>query len=349
MYKAFMDLPDRWILDFRTPPEWVVLGMTAPFRFINPVKVRGVENIPKNGERILFVGNHQIWALDVPLKFSQLYLETGFYVRAITDRSHDKIPIFKHALMFLGGVPGTREATQALMDKGTPLLIYPGGAMEVWKSKDDDPYALYWKDRTGFARMAAENGYTIVPFASVGMADAVKILFTIPAQYLWALIGDNRAKKHKKKRTSSKHSDERTPPPKSSPSKPSEMGDGIPILAPHLTPQTNYLWFGEPIDAKAFLAGLEAGETEASAMESDYTEDDGKMKREASIRRLRDAVKEEVEKGVKECLEWREEDPERFNDVRARIFEAVKSMVVRHLAVIGIGRDGGEATVKKTV
>ncbi|KAJ3095393.1 hypothetical protein HDU97_006996 [Phlyctochytrium planicorne] len=345
-YKAFMEYPDQWILNFNTPPEWVVLGMTAPFRFINPVKVRGVENIPKPGERILFVGNHQIWALDVPLKFSQIYLETGMYVRAITDRSHNAIPFYKHALMYLGGVPGTREATQALMDKGVPLLIYPGGALEVFKGKDDDPYGLCWKDRNGFARMAAENGYKIVPFASVGMADAVKILFTIPAKYMWALIGDTRAKKHKRRRhhsTAEQPSvDVRTAPPKATPPVPprSEMGDGIPVLAPYLKPQTNYIWFGEAIDAKKFVeetmekmpspAGSDMDSSDvsiASIPPGGFDEEEIERRRkEASVRRLRDVVKVQVEKGVRECLKWREEDPERFNDVPAKVVEAVKGL-----------------------
>ncbi|KAI8828437.1 hypothetical protein BC829DRAFT_450427 [Chytridium lagenaria] len=352
-YKTFMDWPDSWVLNYKAPSERFVMGLTAPLRFIHPVKAMGIENIPSPSERILFVGNHQIWALDVALKFSLLYIETGMYVRAITDRSHGNIPFFKHLIMFFGGVPGSREATQALMDRGAPLLIYPGGAMEVFKGKDDDPYALYWKDRTGFARMAAENGYTIVPFASVGMADAVKILFTIPAKYFWTILGDTRAKKYKKRHHRStpnfKSDSTRTSPPKSSPQR--EMGDGIPILAPYLKPQTNYLYFGPPLDAKALVEKMDAEVFDTSMCSSTEEESDASFSRdyrdvrERSIKRLRDKVKEEVERGVEECLKWRDGDPERFTDVVGKVVGIGKGVVQKHLATLGIF--SGDENVKK--
>ena len=37
-------------------------------------------------------------------------------------------------------------------------------------------YQLVWKDRIGFARMAIQYGYPIIPFASVGADDAVDIV-----------------------------------------------------------------------------------------------------------------------------------------------------------------------------
>jgi hypothetical protein len=42
----------------------------------------------------------------------------------------------------------------------------PGGAGEVFKGRGQD-YKLLWKERLGFARMAIEFGYPIVPFAAV--------------------------------------------------------------------------------------------------------------------------------------------------------------------------------------
>jgi hypothetical protein len=39
-----------------------------------------------------------------------------------------------------------------------------------------EAYQLIWKDRTGFARMAVEHGYRIIPFAAVGAEECYDIL-----------------------------------------------------------------------------------------------------------------------------------------------------------------------------
>ena len=55
------------------------------------------------------------------------------------------------------------------------ILVYPGGGREVAKRKGES-YKLIWKERMGFARLAIEHGYTIVPFAAVGAEEAVDIV-----------------------------------------------------------------------------------------------------------------------------------------------------------------------------
>lgn len=52
----------------------------------------------------------------------------------------------------------------------------PGGGREVMKNKDE-LYQLVWRQRTGFARMAMQNGYDIIPFAAVGADDAYTIQY----------------------------------------------------------------------------------------------------------------------------------------------------------------------------
>ena len=62
-----------------------------------------------------------------------------------------------------------------LMQAGKSVLVFPGGGREVMRRKGE-AYTLIWKQRTGFARLAIEHGYDIIPFASVGPDDALKIL-----------------------------------------------------------------------------------------------------------------------------------------------------------------------------
>jgi 1-acyl-sn-glycerol-3-phosphate acyltransferase len=55
------------------------------------------------------------------------------------------------------------------------VLVFPGGAREVYKRRDQR-YQLLWGRRTGFARMAIAAGCPIVPFAAVGAEDRFDVL-----------------------------------------------------------------------------------------------------------------------------------------------------------------------------
>ncbi|KAJ3099749.1 hypothetical protein HDU97_002775 [Phlyctochytrium planicorne] len=279
VYQAFMSYPYKNVLEFVVPPTWAIVALTEPMRWIFPVKTRGTDNIPRDHTRILFVGNHQLYAFDIPIKFAQIYMETGVYVRGLADRIHFIIPFWRHFLVLFGGVNGSRENCSALMEANQPILVYPGGASEVFKRKDEDPYGLKWKQRSGFARMAAEHKYIIIPFASIGIADALSIAFQIPARFLYAVFGDERGSKK---------------------SPCGEKEEVLPIIYPFLRPQTNYIWFGEPIDATPYHGG-----------------DDAK------IFELREKVRVAVEGGLKECLEWQKEDKERFHSVPGAMWKSL--------------------------
>jgi 1-acyl-sn-glycerol-3-phosphate acyltransferase len=61
------------------------------------------------------------------------------------------------------------------MHAGKSILVFPGGGREVFKRKGEK-YQLLWEKRAGFARLAAEHRYTMVPFASVGAEDCFDIV-----------------------------------------------------------------------------------------------------------------------------------------------------------------------------
>lgn len=125
----------------------------------------------------LFVGNHTIYGIiDSPLLFAGLYERTGIFVRALGDHFHYKVPAWGDLLLKFGSVPGTPENCAALMRAGQNVLVFPGGAREVAKRRGEEN-CLVWKSRTGFARMAIEHQYPIVPFASLGPDDMFTILY----------------------------------------------------------------------------------------------------------------------------------------------------------------------------
>lgn len=55
------------------------------------------------------------------------------------------------------------------------VLVFPGGGREVMKRRGEK-YRLLWKQRIGFARLAIQHDYPIVPFSAVGGEECFKIV-----------------------------------------------------------------------------------------------------------------------------------------------------------------------------
>lgn len=150
--------------------------LTAPLRlYFDPV-FEGIEKLDPN-KPVLLVGNHTIYGVvDVPLLLAEIYRQRGIAVRALADHAHYQIPGWRTMLDRTGGVEGTRENCAKLMEAGEHVLVFPGGAREVAKRKDEK-YKLVWKKRYGFVHMAVKYGYPIVPFAVVGPDDMVDVVW----------------------------------------------------------------------------------------------------------------------------------------------------------------------------
>ncbi len=123
----------------------------------------------------LWVGNHTLYGLqDVPLLMERL-LQEGVMLRGLGDRGHFKVPLWGKALVRAGMVMASPEHCAGLMASGQHILVFPGGGREVMRRKGE-AYRLIWKRRTGFARLAIEHGYDILPFASLGPDETLDIL-----------------------------------------------------------------------------------------------------------------------------------------------------------------------------
>ena len=124
----------------------------------------------------LFVGNHSVFGvLDVMLFTDGLYRERGITVRSLADRNHFKIPVWRDLVVQTGAVLGSRANCAALMRRGAHILVFPGGAREVFKHKGE-AYQLIWKERFGFVQLAIDHGYAITPYATVGAEEAFDVL-----------------------------------------------------------------------------------------------------------------------------------------------------------------------------
>lgn len=147
----------------------------APWRWWTHARFTGLECVP--AERpLVFVGNHTIFGLyDIPLLYLEVWRRHRILLHGLGDHLHFKVPGWAQTLRYFGAVPGTRENGRRLLAAGESLLVFPGGAREVARRRDDK-YRLHWKQRCGFACLAVEYGATIVPFAMVGAEEAWDIV-----------------------------------------------------------------------------------------------------------------------------------------------------------------------------
>ena len=185
-------------------------------------------------------------SIDVIVIIAYLYLETGVLVRGLHDFCFSKFIGLKHGLEYFGAISGTRENTALAMSTGAPLLVFPGGSYEYFRDPREHKYELIWRNRKGFARIAAEHGYDIVPLACVGFEDMMTVAFSFPANYLWAAIKDPRALK--KIDTTMPRFEDGSP----------NVPEKIPIFLPYISLQDVFMTFGKPIST----SGLDAKDDE---------------------------------------------------------------------------------------
>ncbi|RZU46855.1 diacylglycerol acyltransferase [Fluviicoccus keumensis] len=164
------------VVPFTPPPLSQVRSRLALMNRWFAPRFFGLENLDP-ARPALYVGNHTLYGtLDGPLMLLGLYEKKGIFLRSLGDHIHFKVPGWRRMLVENGVVAGTPENCSALMAAGEHILVYPGGGREVMKNKGEE-YRLVWKNRTGFARMALEHGYDIIPFAAVGADDTYRIRY----------------------------------------------------------------------------------------------------------------------------------------------------------------------------
>jgi 1-acyl-sn-glycerol-3-phosphate acyltransferase len=153
----------RSALDTATQTLAPLLALSRPY-------VSGLANLPADG-RVLLVGNHTRAGSEVLLITYYVHAAIQAWVRPLADRQFGQMRGLQADLVSAyGAVVGTPDAARELMRNGETVLVFPGGAREVGKFKGEE-YGLQWENRSGFARLAVENGYPIVTAALVGGDD----------------------------------------------------------------------------------------------------------------------------------------------------------------------------------
>lgn len=180
----------RDIVHHFVPPSIASLKIQLGlWRWLTSPKFIGLENIDPSKAPFMFIGNHTLYGIDMPLLVIEIYEKKGIFMRGLGDYLHFFIPGWRDLMCYYGAVPGTRENCTALLNSGQSLLIYPGGAREVFKRRKDAKYSLMWKDRLGFAKLAIQHGVSVVPVSSVGTEEMMDIIADVPLDWMLKAVG----------------------------------------------------------------------------------------------------------------------------------------------------------------
>jgi 1-acyl-sn-glycerol-3-phosphate acyltransferase len=205
-----------------------MVSLLEPYRQITQPKFYGIANLPDGGS--LLVGNHSIYAfLDLPLLIAEVWRRRRIPIRALGEHAHYAVPVWRDLLRACGMVRGTRDNVRSLMRDDQTVLVFPGGSREVFKRRGQQ-YQLLWGERMGFARLAIEHGYPIIPFAAAGADDTLDVIADVDTPVY------GRMARLSKRVTGF-------------PVPPLVRGVG---LTPVPRPERLYFWFGEPIDTTRF-------------------------------------------------------------------------------------------------
>jgi 1-acyl-sn-glycerol-3-phosphate acyltransferase len=205
-----------------------LVSLLEPYRRITQPKFYGIDNIPDDGS--LLVGNHTIYGfLDLPFMMAEVWKRRRIAIRGLGEHAHYAIPVWRDLLGACGMVRGTRANVRALMRDHQTILVYPGGAREVNKRRGQQ-YQLLWGERIGFARLAIEQGYPIVPVAAVGADD----MLDVTVDQNTPVYGQLAAAYEKVM---------------GFPTPPVVRGVGLTGIP---RPERLYFWFGEPVDTTRF-------------------------------------------------------------------------------------------------
>jgi 1-acyl-sn-glycerol-3-phosphate acyltransferase len=211
------DLPSEQAIDR-------LVSLLEPYQRVTQPKFYGIENLPDDGS--LLVGNHTIYGfLDLPFMMAELWKRRRIAIRGLGEHAHYAVPVWRDLLGVGGMVRGTRDNVRALMRARQTILVFPGGAREVNKRRGQQ-YQLLWGERVGFARLAIEQGYPIVPFAAVGADD----MFDVIVDQRTPLYGQLALAYERVL---------------GFPTPPVVRGVGLTGIP---RPERLYFWFGEPID-----------------------------------------------------------------------------------------------------
>jgi 1-acyl-sn-glycerol-3-phosphate acyltransferase len=143
------------------------------------VQTQGWEHIPA-ADPVLFVGSHNggLASPDLPMFMYDWFRRFG-YERPIYGLMHRKAWQFNLNVAELaqkvGALPAQPWAAMAALQSGSSVLVYPGGAQDVFRPYQDR-HRIQLAGRKGFIKLALRHEVPIVPLVSQGAHETFIVL-----------------------------------------------------------------------------------------------------------------------------------------------------------------------------
>jgi len=140
-------------------------------------EVRGMERIPTSP--VLLIGNHSggIITPDTSAVYAAWYRTRGFDdpLMGLAFDGIYGVPGWRELMRKIGQMPASMDNAEAALGQGHSVLLYPGGAYEVfrpWKDRN----RIAFKGRRGFVRLALRAGVPVVPVVGHGGHETTIVL-----------------------------------------------------------------------------------------------------------------------------------------------------------------------------
>jgi 1-acyl-sn-glycerol-3-phosphate acyltransferase len=140
-------------------------------------EVRNMERVPKSPA--LLIGNHSggIITPDTSAVYAAWYRTRGFEdpLMGLAFDGIYAVPGWRELMRKIGQMPASMDNAEAALSDGCSVLLYPGGAYEVFRPWRDRNRIVF-KDRKGFIRLALKTGVPVVPVVGHGGHETTIIL-----------------------------------------------------------------------------------------------------------------------------------------------------------------------------
>ncbi len=178
--------------DFGMDKEYIQACGRTWFKFLFErywrVEASGLEYVPRTGRGIL-VGMHRgFMPWDAVMTLHLLVRETGRYPRFLTHPGLLKYPLIANFITKLGGVVACQENADRVLESDELLGVFPEGvegAFTLYRNA----YQLQGFGRHSFVKMALRHRAPIIPFVTVGSAEALPIFARIKSRR-WTRFSD---------------------------------------------------------------------------------------------------------------------------------------------------------------
>jgi len=166
-------------LDQRDPATIARLlpALELALSYFDPTVV-GFDRLPAEGP-FLVVGNHSggVWMPDY-WAFLAHWARSRGPAAPLYSLGFDflfSIPGASNLARAVGTVPASQANAHRLLERGAPLLVYPGGDVEDYRPWTER-HRVELCGHDGFVRLALRHGVPVVPMVSHGSHDAVVVL-----------------------------------------------------------------------------------------------------------------------------------------------------------------------------